>query len=89
MLCQHGSNNVINTPLSPSNSKRTKGHIRVFIVMTKHEKAKQVLEAFIESYSMEGACGAFFVDPKMDVHSNYNIHVVFNIDWIKNQEAAV
>lgn len=55
--------------------------------MTKHEKAKQVLEAFIENYSMEGACGAFFVDPKMDVHSNYNIHVVFNIDWIKNQEA--
>jgi len=55
--------------------------------MTKHEKAKQVLEAFIESYSMEGACGAFFVDPEMDVHSNYNIHVVFNIDWIKNQEA--
>ena len=55
--------------------------------MTKHEKAKQVLEAFIESYSMEGTCGAFFVDPEMDVHSNYNIHVVFNIDWIKNQEA--
>ena len=87
MLCQHGSNNVINTPSSPSNNKRTKGHIRVFIGMTKDEKTLRALESFIESYTMRGACGAFVVPRPLDEVRGYHVHLYIDINWIGKQEA--
>ena len=53
--------------------------------MTNHEKTTQLLESFIESYTMEGTCGAFVVPNPMG-QDGYLIHLYLNENWIRKQE---
>jgi len=53
--------------------------------MTKDEKTTRALESFIESYTMEGTCGAFVV-PNPIGQDGYLIHLYLNENWIRKQE---
>jgi len=53
--------------------------------MTKSDKTTQLLESFIESYTMEGTCGAFVVPNPMG-QDGYLIHLYLNENWIRKQE---
>jgi hypothetical protein len=53
--------------------------------MTKDRKTTRALESFIESYTMEGTCGAFVV-PNPIGQDGYLIHLYLNENWIRKQE---
>jgi hypothetical protein len=53
--------------------------------MTKDEKTTRALESFIESYTMEGTCGAFVVPNPMG-QDGHLIHLYLNENWIRKQE---
>jgi hypothetical protein len=52
--------------------------------MTKDEKTTRALESFIESYTMEGTCGAFVVPNPMG-QDGHLIHLYLNENWIRKQ----
>lgn len=51
----------------------------------RHEKTIKALENFIDSYSMEGTCGAFVVPNPMG-QDGFLIHLYLNENWIRKQE---
>jgi len=53
--------------------------------MTKDKKTTRALESFIESYTMEGTCGAFVVPNPMG-QDGHLIHLYLNENWIRKQE---
>jgi len=53
--------------------------------MTKNDKTTRALESFIESYTMEGTCGAFVVPNPMG-QNGHLIHLYLNENWIRKQE---
>jgi hypothetical protein len=55
--------------------------------MTQNEKTTHLLESFIESYTMRGACGAFVVPRPLDEVRGHHVHLYININWIGKQEA--
>jgi hypothetical protein len=54
--------------------------------MSKEEKAIQLLESFIDSYTMNGACGAFVVPRTLDEDRGYHVHLYIDRNWIGKQE---
>jgi hypothetical protein len=55
--------------------------------MTNDDKTTHILESFIESYTMRGACGAFVVPRPIDEVRGYHVHLYIDINWIGKQEA--
>lgn len=53
--------------------------------MTKHEKTISVLEAFLESYTLKGTCGAFVVPNPMG-QDGYLLHLYLNENFVRKQE---
>lgn len=49
--------------------------------MDKHQKTISLLEAFLSDKVVDGICG-YIVDPDIDEHSNYMVHVILDIDYI-------
>jgi hypothetical protein len=54
--------------------------------MSKEDKAIQLLESFIDSYTMNGACGAFVVPRTLDEDRGYHVHLYVDRNWIGKQE---
>lgn len=51
--------------------------------MDNHQKTINLLEKFLSNLDVEGICG-YWVDPEIDVHSNYMVYVILDSDYIKN-----
>jgi hypothetical protein len=51
--------------------------------MNKHQKTINLLETFLSNLKVDGICG-YMVDPDIDEHSNYLVHVILDIDYVKN-----